>query len=284
MTKTTTSNRRAFLKTAGTTVVSTALIPYVFSTKTIRAQSANDKLGVGAIGTSIYTDRYTGAGDHPGRGAVIGHQAGKLGNVLAVADVNQRNAEFFAKDYDGQCKIYGDYRDLLARDDIDVVTIGTPDHWHAKIAIDAMRAGKHVYCEKPLSLTIREGQQACKVATETGKVFQVGTQQRSEFEQVFLKAVAIAQSGMLGDKLDCLISVGTGEKGGPFRYTPVPEYLDWDRWLGQAPDGALLPAARRLRFSLVVGIQRGSGYRLGRPPRRHRDVGDGVGKYRSHPD
>lgn len=235
MTKTTTSNRRAFLKTAGTTVVSSALIPYVFTTKTIRAQSANDKLGVGAIGTSIYTDRYTGAGDHPGRGAVVGHQAGKLGNVLAVADVNQRNAEFFAKDYDGQCKIYGDYRDLLARDDIDVVTIGTPDHWHAKIAIDAMRAGKHVYCEKPLSLTIREGQQACKVATETGRVFQVGTQQRSEFEQVFLKAVAIAQSGMLGDKLDCLISVGTGEKGGPFRYTPVPEYLDWDRWLGQAP-------------------------------------------------
>ena len=108
---------------------------------------------------------------------------------------------------------------MLARDDIDAVTIGTPDHWHAKIAIDAMRAGKHVYCEKPLSLTMREGQQVCKVANETGKVFQVGTQQRSEFDQVFLKAVAIAQSGMLGDKLDCLISVGQGEQGGPFENT-----------------------------------------------------------------
>jgi myo-inositol 2-dehydrogenase/D-chiro-inositol 1-dehydrogenase len=155
--------------------------------------------------------------------------------MVAVADVNRRNAEFFAKRYNGNCQIYGDYQDLISRDDIDAVTIGTPDHWHAKIAIDAMRAGKHVYCEKPLSLTIREGQQVGKVATETGKVFQVGTQQRSEYDQVFLKAVAIAQSGMLGDKLDCLISVGPGEKGGPFENTTPPEYLDWDRWLGQAP-------------------------------------------------
>ena len=90
---------------------------------------------------------------------LIGHQAAQLGDMVAVADVNRRNAEFFAERYNGNCEIYGDYQDLIARDDIDAVTIGTPDHWHAKIAIDAMRAGKHVYCEKPLSLTIREGQQ-----------------------------------------------------------------------------------------------------------------------------
>ncbi len=221
--------RRRFL-TATSTIVAT---PYVWLPSRGHGQSANDRLNVAAIGTSIYTNRYTGDGDHPGRGAVVGHQAGKLGDMVAVADVNRRNAEFFAENYDGNCRVYKDYEDVLAREDIDAVTIGTPDHWHAKIAIDAMRAGKHVYCEKPLSLTIREGQQVCEVAEQTGRVFQVGTQQRSEFQQVFLKAVAIAQSGMLGDKLDCLISVGTGEEGGPFENQTAPDYLDWDKWLGQ---------------------------------------------------
>jgi predicted dehydrogenase len=234
-------NRRSFLKNVGTVAAGSALAPYIFTSATARAQSANDKLGVGSIGTSIYTNRYTGDGDHPGRGAVVGHQAGQLGNMMAVADVNRRNAEFFAKNYDGACEIYTDYKDLLARDDIDVVTIGTPDHWHAKIAIDAMRAGKHVYCEKPLSLTIREGQQVAKVASETRRVFQVGTQQRSEYDQIFLKAVVLARSGRLGDKLHALISVGPGEKGGPFESKPAPQYLDWDFWLGQAPEVPYCP-------------------------------------------
>lgn len=227
------TTRRQFLRTAS--VASLAANTYVFTSSAKAQESANDRLNVGAIGTSIYTNRYTGDGDHPGRGAVVGHQAGKLGNMVAVADVNRKNAEFFAKEYDGNCEIHGDYEDLIAREDIDAVTIGTPDHWHAKIAIDAMRAGKHVYCEKPLSLTIREGQQICKVAEETGKVFQVGTQQRSEFEQVFLKAVAIARSGMLGDQLHCLISVGQGETGGPYDNEAAPDHLNWEKWLGQAP-------------------------------------------------
>ncbi len=217
------------------------MTPYIWTSNITKAQSANDKLNVGAIGTSIYTNRYTGDGDHPGRGAVVGHQAGAIGNMVAVADVNRKNGEFFASRYNGNCEIYNDYEDLLAREDIDAVTIGTPDHWHAKIAIDAMRAGKHVYCEKPLSLTVREGQQVCKVATETGKTFQVGTQQRSEFDQVFLNAVAIAQSGLLGDKLDCLISVGQGESGGPFKNMPVPEHIDWNKWLGQTPEVPYCP-------------------------------------------
>ena len=69
-----------------------------------------------------------------------------------------------------RCEIYQDYRKLLERKDIDVVTVGTPDHWHVKIAIDAMRAGKHVYCEKPLTLTVDEGKKICQVAKETGLV------------------------------------------------------------------------------------------------------------------
>ncbi len=233
------STRRQFLQTAS--AASVAITPYFWTSSQARAESANDKLRVGAIGTSIYRDSNAGGATRPGRGAVIGHQAGALGRMVAVADVNRQNADYFAKDYDGNCQIYNDYEELISRDDIDAVTIGTPDHWHCKIAIEAMLAGKHVYCEKPLSLTIREGQQVCKVAKQTGKVFQVGTQQRSEFDQIFLQAVAIAKSGMLGDKLDCLISVGTGEKGGPFKNTTPPEYLDFDKWLGPAPKVAYCP-------------------------------------------
>ena len=198
-------------------------------------ESANDKLNVGAIGTSIYADRYTGKGEHPGRGGEVGHQAGKIGNMLAVADVNLRSARFFAERYEGKCEVYQDYRTLLDRKDIDAVTIGTPDHWHAKIAIDAMRAGKDVYCEKPMTLTIREGQQIIKVMEETKRIVQVGTQQRSEFDRAFLKAVAIARSGRLGDKLDALVSVEKAVRGGPFENSDPPEELDWNMWLGQAP-------------------------------------------------
>jgi len=231
-------SRRRFVKTAAAAGAAIAGAPYFVPSHLLAGSkrgSANDRIRLGAIGTSIYKNRYTGEGDFPGRGGVVGHQAGKLGDMVAVADVNRLSAEFFAKEYDGNCQVYSDYQELIARDDIDAVTIGTPDHWHAKISIDAMRAGKHVYCEKPLSLTIREGQQICKVAKETGMVFQTGTQQRSEYEQVFIKAVAIAQSGMLGDKLHSLISIGKAEAGGPFKDTPTPEHVDWDRWLGQAP-------------------------------------------------
>lgn len=229
-----TPNRRDFLK--GLAVIGGgAATPYFWSSSQARAESANDKLTVGAIGTSIYTDRYTGKGEHAGRGAVVGHQAGKLGNMVAVADVNLRHGRFFAKEYDGRCEVYQDYRKLLDRKDIDAVTIGTPDHWHSKIAIDAMLAGKDVYCEKPLSLTVEEGKKACKVAEETGKVFQVGTQQRSEFNEMFLKAVVIARSGRLGENLNALSSVGQGVRGGPFENGDPPTELDWDLWLGQAP-------------------------------------------------
>ncbi len=198
-------------------------------------QSANDRLTLGAIGTGVYSDRYTGGGDHPGRGMTVALQAATLGDMVAVADVNLPHGRFFKERLGTDIAVEQDYRRLLDRPDIDAVTIGTPDHWHVKIAIDAMQAGKHVYCEKPATLTVDEGRQLLKVAEETGKVVQIGTQQRSEYDRMFLKAIAIARSGRLGDKLHALVSVGQGEKGGPFETTDPPTELDWDMWLGQAP-------------------------------------------------
>jgi len=194
----TNQSRRQFVKATAAAGAAIAGAPYFVPAHLLAGSkrgSANERIRVGSIGTSIYKNRYTGDGDYPGRGAVVGHQAGKLGDMIAVADVNRLNAEFFAKEYNGNCQVYSDYQELIARDDIDAVTIGTPDHWHAKIAIDALRAGKHVYCEKPLSLTIREGQQICKVAKETGKVFQTGTQQRTHHGDIAMWAMGMSNSG-----------------------------------------------------------------------------------------
>ena len=214
-------NRRDFLKKSSTATAVT-VAPYVFSTRSGRAAAANDRLNIAAIGVG-------------GRGTTISHEAGKLGNMVACADVNSGHAEKFASKYEGRCEIFSDYRKMIDRKDIDAITCGTPDHWHTRIVIDAMQAGKDVYCEKPLTLTIDEGRQIMEVTRRTGRVCQVGTQQRSEHSQVFLKAIAIAQSGRLGDRLHAVCGVGAAETGGPHSTEPAPSQLQWDMWLGQAP-------------------------------------------------
>jgi predicted dehydrogenase len=128
-----------------------------------------------------------------------------------------------------------DYRKILDRKDIDAVMIATPDHWHTKIAVEAMYAGKDVYCEKPLTLTIGEGKLIEKVVAETRRVFQVGTMQRSESEQRFLQAVALVKQGRIGTvkRVTCGIN---GMSASPvIPVAPVPDPLDWDFWLGPAP-------------------------------------------------
>jgi myo-inositol 2-dehydrogenase/D-chiro-inositol 1-dehydrogenase len=170
-----------------------------------------------------------------GRGSRIGHAAAEFGEMVACCDVDRAHAERFAARYEGKCAIYEDYRKVLERKGIDVVTIGTPDHWHAPIAIAALRAGKDVYCEKPLTLTVEEGKEICRAVRETGRVFQVGTQQRSEYKQMFLKAVALARGGRLGNKLTITCSIGGMKAEGPFPTSKPPDGLNWDFWLGPAP-------------------------------------------------
>ncbi len=250
MSKVTRSNRREFLGTSAGLAASTAAVGMpLWWRKAHGQESANDRLTVAAIGTGVYSDRYTGKGDHPGRGMTIALQAATLGNMVAVADVNLSHGRFFQKKLGREIEVVQDYRKLLERKDIDAVTIGTPDHWHVKIAIDALRAGKHVYCEKPMSLTVEEGRQLIKVAEETGKVVQIGTQQRSEYNRIFLKAIAIARSGRLGKKLNALVSVGNGEKGGPFPTTDPPADLNWDMWLGRPRRCPIVPSGVTLTFA-----------------------------------
>lgn len=140
-----------------------------------------------------------------GRGGAISVGSCAFGRVVACCDVDTASVERFCDQLDRvqpeRPKVYGDYREALARDDIDAVTIGTPDHWHAKMIVDAVRAGKDVYVEKPMTLTAADGEAVCRVVRESGRIVQVGTQQRSEYDGVFLKAVALARLGGFGPRL-----------------------------------------------------------------------------------
>ena len=160
-------DRRDFLKKTGL-VTSALATPYFITSSTAKAQeqSKNDRMPIGLIGAG-------------GMGKGNMKVATKTADLVAIADVDSRHAEAANQEFSkGKADIYEDYRAIIDRDDIKMVHIATPDHWHAKPLIEAMLAGKDVYCEKPLTLTIDEGKLIRKVQKETGRIVQVGTQQR----------------------------------------------------------------------------------------------------------
>jgi predicted dehydrogenase len=114
------------------------------------------------------------------------------------------------------------------------VLIGTPDHWHARMLIDSIRAGKDVYCEKPLTLTVNEGRAVRKAAAETKRIVQIGSWQRSDHR--FRLAVEMVRSGRIGTLQTVEVILGKNEVGGPFEKLPVPKHLNWNLWQGQTPD------------------------------------------------
>ena len=173
------------------------------------------------------------------QGWAITNKSFRFADFAALADLDSKvlgtNVEKTEKRQGKKPDAYKDYRRILDRKDIDAVMIATPDHWHTKIAVEAMYAGKDVYCEKPLTLTIAEGKLIEKVLKETGRVFQVGTMQRTESGQRFLQAIALVKNGRIGrvKKVTCGIN---GMAASPvIPITPVPEELDWEFWLGPAP-------------------------------------------------
>jgi predicted dehydrogenase len=218
------TNRRRFLRTS-----LAALSTGLYAAPLLKAagpMQKNDRLRVGAIGL-----RY--------QGAVIAEKILPYGDLVALCDVDREILEKTRAKFGGQAELFEDYRDLLARDDIDVVTIGTPDHWHTKMLIDACRAGKDVYCEKPLTLTIDEGKHIRRVVQETGRVVQVGTWQRSDHR--FRLACEMVRAGRIGRLKKVSVVLGKNVTGGPFLPAPIPSHLNWDLWQGQTPDVPYVP-------------------------------------------
>lgn len=137
---------------------------------------------------------------------------------------------------DDQCAMYRDFRELLARSDIDAVLIATGDRWHAHAAIMAANAGKDVYCEKPCAISIALTQELADTIRRTGRVFQAGTQRRSISN--FIHAVRLAQTGKLGKLQTLYAHIGglmAKHEWLPAQPEPIPEVIDWDMWLGPAP-------------------------------------------------
>jgi predicted dehydrogenase len=164
--------------------------------------------------------------------------------VVAVCDVDTTRREhakkvaeeFYSikgnKEYKG-CTGYKDFSEVLARQDIDAVVIAAPDHWHAYIAIAACKAGKDVYCEKPLSLTIHEARAMVQAARKYDRVFQTGSMQRSSDE--FRKACELVRNGRLGKIKQVIVDVGPPSRPCDLPEEPMEPGLNWDMWLGPAP-------------------------------------------------
>ena len=213
---------------------------------TTRRQVLKRAAAVLATGPVVIASTALGAGDRPpaserivlgqigcgGRGnGVIRGLASQGGQVVATCDVYQDRREAAAKRF--KAKAYHDYRDLLARDDIDAVLNATPEHWHAIVSIEACRRGKDVYCEKPLAFTVQEAQATLAAARRYDCVFQTGTQQRSDGR--FRLACELVRNGYIGEVKSAVTVPGGTSRHCNLPAQPVPAGLDWDMWLGPSP-------------------------------------------------
>jgi predicted dehydrogenase len=257
-------SRRSFLHSS-LAATSAAALPFTFPTRSVEASAAsfrspNETPVIGMIGTGIrFRPLATGSQIYSNCAVLCDLDTRQLGKAKAEMQKqkkkNNRNGEIVTTD---------DYRKVIERDDLDAVVIATPDHWHTKMCIEAMHAGKDVYCEKPLTLTINEGQQIIKAMKDTGKVFQVGTQQRSDFGQRFLKAIAMVRDGRAGDVRFVTVAIGGSRKCEPMPKVDVPSELNWERWQGQ------VAPTDYIQGPLVHKTGWGAGYPLSRAHRYFR--------------
>ena len=224
------TTRRHFIKSAATAALGA---PFLLDAASVNARplSANDRITIGCIGLGIQ-----------GRNLMNGFMNRQDTQILAVCDVDTTRREHHQKmvndhyEKPNACAAYKDFHELLDRKDIDAVVIATPDHWHAYIAIAACKAGKDVYCEKPLSLTIHEARQMVKAARKHDRVFQTGSMQRSMKE--FTKACELVRNDCIGKIKQVIIDVGDPSVPCDLPEETMEPGLNWDMWLGPAPKRA----------------------------------------------
>ena len=215
-------SRRDMLKTSAVLTAGVAA-PYVITSTALgddQTPPASDRITVGHIGVG-----------NRGRGLFGATRQVAQAQSVAVSDCYRDRRENMAKVCDG--KPYQDFRELLAREDIDAVVIATADHWHVPATIYAARAGKSVYVEKPLGLSIEQNLMCQKIFEETGRVFQYGTQQRSMGH--CFTGCELVRRGAIGTIRAIEVDAPNGGSGGSTDEAPVPESLDYEMWLGPAP-------------------------------------------------
>jgi predicted dehydrogenase len=245
-------SRREFLRTAGAAAAGAAVaLPAIVPSSVFGAEAPSNLIVMGCIGVG-------------GRGT--GNMRAFLGSpgvrVVAVCDVDKRRRDraagvVNAKYKNSDCFSCNDFRELVARKDIDAVTVCTPDHWHALISIAAAKAGKDIYCEKPLANSVAEGRAVCDAVTRYGRVLQTGSQERSGHNARFTSE--LVRNGRIG-KLHTVrvnLPVGHQRQIPPQPPVPVPPGFDYDMWLGPAPWAAYTPARCHVKFRYILDYSGG---------------------------
>ena len=221
-------NRRRFLKTTAAITAATGVPGWFIEQDLAQAASPkppgpNDRPGVALVGCG-------------GQGRGDCNTSRRFGEVIAVCDVDRSHADSAAQQFtsgDKRPKVYTDFRPLMEREDVHIIINGTPDHWHTLINMLAVRTGKDVYSEKPLTLCIDEGKRLVLAVRENKRILQVGSQQRSD--RNFRLACELVRNGRIGKLQHMIVGLPTGPNSGPFQPIPIPESMNWDYYLGQAP-------------------------------------------------
>lgn len=241
-------SRRSFLKKTSICLTGITIVPsYVLGGKHI---PPSDRINIGFIGLGKQSGGLAGNfinSDHAQ--IVAGCDVWTTKNEWFQSFVKHQYAEKKKKE-NILIDTYVNYHELLSRKDLDAVVIATPDHWHATQAIAAMIAGKHVYCEKPMTHRIAEGRQMVDTAKSTGKIVQIGSMQRSW--ENFRKACELVRNGYLGDINTVLVNVGDPAKPYDLPEEALPKEVDWPAWCGPAPllkyNHRLAPANNQVDF------------------------------------
>ncbi|WP_111669686.1 Gfo/Idh/MocA family protein [Algoriphagus litoralis] len=226
--------RRDFMKKSALATAAFGF-PTIVPASVFGKNAPSNKINIGQIGCGRIAREH----DLPG---IWRHDVAR---IVAVGDVDSKrmaDGKKLVEDYYTKklgekymdVKQYGDYREMLLNKDIDAVIISTPDHWHSQPAMEAALAGKHIYVQKPTSLTIKEGRQLVNVVNKTGVVLQLGTQQRSS--EQFRVAAELVRNGRIGKLHTVRIGLPGDPAGPPAPAMPVPSNLNFDMWLGSTPE------------------------------------------------
>jgi predicted dehydrogenase len=223
------SSRRSFLQKVGAATAAAAVFPTIIPGSALGKNGAvapSNRITVGAIGTGPQ-----------GRSDLGNFLAQNDCQVVAVCDLKADQLDLAKQAVDKRnqnqdCQTYHDFRELMARKDVDACLIATPDHWHVLVALAAIRSGKDVYLEKPLAVSLEEGQTLRKAVRQHQRVFQFGTQQRSD--RNFWRACELVRNGRIGKLQHINVWAPGSAPGGPLAQVPPPPGLDYDFWLGPA--------------------------------------------------
>ena len=223
-------NRRGFLKKVTGAAAGAMALPYIVPSSVFGADgrvAPSNRLLVGMIGVGSQ-------GTWDMRGFLNADES----LVVAVCDVDRRRQKQAKNEVDRKygnedCKMYSDFRELIARSDIDIIATAIPDHWHSIPAIMAAEAGKDIHGQKPLARTIKEGRAICDAVKRYGVIWQTGSWQRSKDN--FRQACELVINGRIGKVTKVEVGLPTGSRGANQPVQPEPDYCDWNFWLGPAP-------------------------------------------------